>query len=341
MIPRLSILALYLLGANFLAAHMSSSTPPGVQPSEPVVTGSGGFQFVTVPGWGTLPDGKLIGPTHGGVVVDPQSGLIYFSTDAEHSILVYDEQGKFLKSIAPECRGFHAMDIAIEDGKTVIYGAQLKGTLRVCKIDTDGKILLEISAATHPDLPGGWKGVTGVAVAPDGTIFCSMGYGSNIIHKFAADGSYIKSFGGPGTGQQVVTKTSHGLKVDTRFEPARLLVCDRENRRLFHADLDGQWIGEIVTGLRRPCAVSIHGEICAIAELEGRVTLIDKEGQILTHLGDNPDESQWASFKVPPQDVAEGLFSAPHGLSFDTDGNLYVQDWNVEGRLTKLKHLKQ
>lgn len=263
----------------------------------------------------------------------------YVSTDAAHSILVYEADGSFVASIAPECRGFHAMDIATDNRETVIYGAQLKDTLRVCKIDTEGNILLEISERTHPDLPGGWKGVTGVAVAPDGSIFCSMGYGSNLIHKFGEFGDYIRSFGGksePESGK-VVTRTSHGLKVDTRFDPPRLLVCDRENRRLFHTTLEGEWVGEIATGLRRPCAVSLFGNLCAVAELEGRVTLLDRKGKVLTHLGDNPDKKQWANFRVKPEEIKEGLLTAPHGLSFDAAGNLYVQDWNATGRITKLK----
>lgn len=331
-----------LLIPGLLMAHVDPGTKPGEHHQHSTVVGEGDYRFQTMPHWGELPEGKAIGPTHGGVVVDPEDGRVYVSTDAEHSILVYEADGSFVKSIAPQCRGFHAMDIAKEDGQTVIYGAQLQGTLRVCKIDTEGKILLEISAATDPELAGGWNGVTGVAVAPDGSIFCSMGYGSNLIHKFKPDGTHIKSFGGKGKPEagKVLTRTSHGLKVDTRFAPPRLLVCDRENRRLFHADLEGNWIGEIVTDLRRPCAVSIHGDLCAIAELEGRVTILDKEGVILTHLGDNPDKKQWANFRVELKDIGNGLFTAPHGLSFDPNGNLYVQDWNATGRITKLKHLK-
>ena len=35
--------------------------------------------------------------------------------------------------------------------------------------------------------------------------------------------------------------------------------------------------------------------------------------------------------------AAPNIFLAPHGLSFDKDGNLFVQDWNFTGRFTKLK----
>ncbi|MFO8027581.1 MAG: hypothetical protein R6U56_07945 [Opitutales bacterium] len=324
-------------------AHVDPGTKPGAHHhADPVVVGAGDHRYRTVPGWGELPGGKPIGPTHGGAVVDPESGRVFVSTDAEHSILVYEADGTFVASIAPECRGFHAMDVGQDNRETVLYGAQLQDTPRVCKIDTGGNILLEISEKTHPGLPGGWKGVTGVAVAPDGSIFCSMGYGSNLIHKFGKFGDYIMSFGGKGKPEdgKVLTRTSHGLKVDTRFDPPRLLVCDRENRRLFHADLDGEWIGEVVTGLRRPCAVSLFGDLCAVAELEGRVTLLDKKGNVLTHLGDNPDKKQWANFRVEPDAIDAGLFTAPHGLGFDANGNIYVQDWNASGRITKLKRFE-
>lgn len=328
--------------SGLLSAHVDPGTDPGTTHHEhPSFVGEGGYRYQALPHWGQLPDGQPIGPTHGGAVVDPESGRVFVSTDAEFSILVYEPDGRFVRSIAPQCRGFHAMDIGRDNRETVIYGAQLKETLRVVKIDTDGNILLELSERTHPDLPGGWKGVTGVAVAPDGIIYCSMGYGSNLIHKFGKFGDHIMSFGGKGEPEdgKVVTRTSHGLKVDTRFVPPRLLVCDRENRRLFHTTLDGEWIGEIATGLRRPCAVSLFGDLCAVAELEGRVTLLDKKGKVLAHLGDNPDKKQWANFRVKPQAMKLGLFTAPHGLSFDAQGNLYVQDWNATGRITKLKKL--
>jgi len=34
--------------------------------------------------------------------------------------------------------------------------------------------------------------------------------------------------------------------------------------------------------------------------------------------------------------LQDGIFTAPHGLSFDSEGNLYVEDWNVNGRVSKL-----
>ena len=322
-------------------AHPDHATLPGDGPQSAVLTGNGAWIYQAVPQWGTLPDGKIIGPTHGGVVVDDDSGLVYVSTNSDMAVLVYQPDGKFLRSIAPQCQGFHAMAIRKENQKTVIYGAQLNGNKppqRVCKIDTDGKIILEIPNASTGDVPGWWNGLTGVTVAPDGSIFASMGYGSNMIHKFNADGKLLKSFGGRGDDEKKFN-TPHGLAIDSRFGVPRLLVADREKRRLVHLDLEGNWIGVYASNLRRPCSVSLFGDHVAVAELESRVTILDASGTPVAFLGDNPNRRQWAEFSVLPQDLKLGIFTAPHGLSFDKAGNLYVEDWNKTGRVTKLIRL--
>ncbi len=330
-----------ILAAPLALAHPDHGTSPGDGPQVAVHTGNGAWSYEAVPQWGELPDGKIIGPTHGGVVVDEQTGLVYVSTDSELSVIVYQPDGKLVKTIAPECKGFHAMAIRTEDGKSVIYGAQLnsnKPPLRVCKIDTDGKLLLEIPNATTGEVPGGWGGLTGVTVAPDGSVFASMGYGSNVIHKFDASGELLKSFGSKGTDEKQFN-TPHGLAIDSRFGEPRLLVADREKRRLVHVDLEGNWIGVHSSNLRRPCSVSILGENAAVAELESRVTILDKTGTPVAFLGDNSNKEQWAKFPIPPSEMRLGIFTAPHGLSFDKAGNLYVEDWNKTGRVTMLKKL--
>jgi DNA-binding beta-propeller fold protein YncE len=330
-----------LLMAPLAFAHPDHGTAPGDEPKTAVHTGSGAWTYVAVPHWGELPEGKNIGPTHGGVVVDPSTGLIYVSTDSELSVLVYQPDGKFLRTIAPECSGFHALAIRLEKGQTVIYGAQLtwdQRPQRICKLDTNGKLLFQIPNATTGEVPGGWGGLTGVTVAPDGSIFASMGYGSQIIHKFDTDGKLLKSFGSKGPDEQQFD-TPHGLAIDTRFGEPRLLVADREKRRLVHFDLEGKWLGVHASDLRRPCAMVFRGDNLAVAELESRVVILDKAGKPIAFLGDNPDKSQWANFDVAPKDQHLGIFTAPHGLSFDKAGNLYVQDWNKTGRVTKLmKH---
>jgi len=302
-----------------------------------VLTGNGRNTYKTHPNWAQFPDGKPIGSTHGGVAVD-KSGRIYVSTQAERGICVFRPNGKFIKSIALDCIGTHSLTIRNEKGKEYLYGAHVKGE-RIVKLDLKGNIVLEIANTEAQPIPGTLKGVTAVTVGPDGRIYAAVGYGSNLIHIFSPEGKLLKTFGSKGTDEDQ-TKTCHGISIDNRFGEPRLLVSDRENHRLKHYDLEGNQIGIHATNLRRPCAVSFFGDYCAVAELAGRVTILDKTGTPVAFLGDNPIEEQRAGFKTEIRDIPAGVFTAPHGLSYDKSGNLYVQDWNATGRINKLTLVK-
>lgn len=310
------------------------NAPAGRVLTVAVRTGNGTHTYDTVPGWGALPDGKQIGPTHGGVAVD-KAGLVYVSTDAGHGICVFRTDGSFVRSMPLECKGLHSLHI-IEDGGTEYLIGAATGAQKVVKLSLDGKIAMTIPNESTGEIPQGLKGVTAVASGPDGALFVACGYGSNLLHKFDAGGKLLKTVGGRGQEDGKFT-TCHGVTIDPRPQDGPLvLVADRENRRLVHMTLDLDFVGVHAENLRRPCAISIHGTHAAVAELEARVTILDGNGAPVAFLGDNPNKTQWANFKVPAAEQTEGIFSAPHGLSYDPEGNLYVQDWNATGRVTKL-----
>lgn len=352
MISRPLLTTIVALCPLIAPAHPDHGTSAGADAAHAVRTGNGAHVFESVPGWGKLPDGATLGPTHGAVLVGPDK-RVYLSTDGKLSVVVWEEDGTFVKNFGPEYQGFHAMVIREEQGKSFLYGAQNNAygnperkkagepttPFRVCKIDLEGKLALEIPNASTGEVPGGWNGLTAVAVAPDNSIFAACGYGSQMIHKFDATGKLIKSFGGKGK-EDGKFNTCHGLMIDTRFTPARLLVADRENRRLVHLDLDGNFLAVHASGLRRPCSTVPCGNGLAVAELEARVAILDPDGTPVAFLGDNPDKSQWANFGVKPADQHQAIFTAPHGLGFAPNGDLYVQDWNQSGRVTKLRKVR-
>lgn len=302
-------------------------------PDHAVMTGNGEHRYQTVPGWGATPDGSNLGPTHGGVAIS-KSGDVYVSTDGPHAIAVFSADGVFQRSIAPDCIGVHSLTIREENGIEYLYGAHLKAQ-RVVKLTLDGELVMEIKDTPEQPVPGTFKGLTAVTVAPDGRIIAAVGYGSNIIHVFSAEGELLHSFGSKGTELEQF-RAAHGVAIDTRFDEPLLIIADRENRRLKHYDFSGKLMGVHSISLRRPCAITFWGDLCAVAELEGRVTILDKTGTPIAFLGDQPDREQWANFKALPSETPANLFTAPHGLSFDEEGNLYVQDWNQSGRITKL-----
>ncbi len=344
---------LYVLLIGNLIAHEEnlhskpkdpSKTILNIKSHDYVTTGNGKFTYNVSTTWGNLPNNEHLGRTHGGVVVDSKNH-VYISTDNKNGILVFKENGEFVASLGEHLSHIHQLAINKEGDQEFIYGAKLAGenASSLVKLDLAGNIIFSIPNNNTSDIkPEDFKGITGVTVAPDNSIFVSTGYGTKHIYKISQEGQLIKKFGGKINKEKPYLGLSnpHGIAIDSRFEQPRLLVADREKRRLVHYDLDGNYIGIYATNLRRPCAISFFGEYCAVAELESRVTILDKKGVPIAFLGDNPNQKQWANFRVPLEEQKHGIFSAPHGLSFNKAGDLYVQDWNIHGRATKLSLVK-
>lgn len=305
--------------------------------TEPVRMGAGDMTFDTVPGWGLDEDGKsVLGGTHGAVVID-QEGLIY--TSANLGVFVFSPDGQLVRRfIGPEYSNMHDMEIREEADGEFIYAARNKDAEGIKFSAETGDIVLKLPFPEESGLQLKRFSPTAITVAPNGDIYLSDGYASNNIFRFDSGGRYLSHFGKKGNGLKEFN-TAHGMTLDTRYDPPRLLICDRNHQpkgRLLHYDLDGNYIDEVVTGLGMPTSVAVQGEFVSVPDLHGRVVILDGTNTIIAVLGNNPDRKQGRNYNVPQDQWVEGVFSGTHGSYWDRHGNLYVQDWNVAGRLMKL-----
>jgi len=311
--------------------------------SPAALTGNGEWTYQVVPGWGTLPSGTTFGGTHGAIAQD-KAGQIYVSTQSTTGVLVYDRDGRLIRTIANNYPEVHSMVHAEEQGDEFFYATVQKGTPAenwlFAKLRTDGTVALKITAPPEAGFksPNEWR-VTAAVPSPDGSIFIANGYGDSRIFRFDKNGSYKGTFAEKGKLEGQLD-CSHGVTLDLRYDQPLLLVCDRENRRLCHFDLDGKYVRTVTQHLRRPCQVSLSGDYAVVSELEGRVTILDRDNTPIAFLGDNPRKTQWAKYDLNPQDIRAGLFSAAHGCFIDSDQNIFVSDWNQTGRVTKLTRRK-
>ena len=304
-----------------------------------VLTGNGEWTYEVVPGWGSLPAGTNFGGTHGAIAQD-KAGNIYVSTQSATGVLVYNRDGRLIKTIANAYPEVHSMVHAVEQGEEFFYSTVQKGTPTenwlFIKLKTDGTVAMKITAPAEAGFktPNEWR-LTAAIPAPDGSIFIANGYGDSRIFRFDKSGNYKGSFAEKGN-REGQLDCSHGLTLDVRYDQPLLMVCDRENRRLCHFDLDGKYVRTLTQHLRRPCQVSFNGDYAVISELEGRVTIIDRDNTPVAFLGDNPQKAQWAKYELDPHEISAAVFSAAHGCYIDSDSNIFVSDWNQSGRITKL-----
>ena len=309
--------------------------------TQPVRMGCGLMTFDTVPGWGLSPEGKsVIGPTHGAVVID-NAGNIY--TSARIGVFVFSPEGDVIRRfLGDEYSNIHDMEIRRETEGEFIYGARNKNAEGIKFDISDGQIVLKLPFPEKSGLELQNFNPTAITVAPNGDIFLSDGYASNHIFKFDSSGNYVMHFGTKGNDLKQFN-TAHGMTLDTRYEPPRLLICDRNHQprgRLLHYDLDGNFIAEVVTGLGMPTSVAIYGDYVSVPDLHGRLVILDKSNTIIAVLGHNSDPKKRREFNIPEAQWIEGIFSGTHGSYWDRDGNLYVQDWNVSGRIMKLTRVR-
>ena len=325
-----------------LVVALAAGLAPAAEKTAPVKTGAGAMTFETVPGWGLDEKGKsVLGSTHGGVAVG-KDGTVY--TSSSLGVFAFSPDGKVVnRFLGDKYSNIHDLKISQEGDAEFIYGARNNNAEGIKFNAKTGDIVLKLPFPEE----SGLKLVkqfnpTAITVAPNGDIFLSNGYASNHIFKFDKAGKYLKHFGTKGNGLKEFN-TAHGMTLDTRYTPERLLICDRNhapNGRLVHYSLDGEFIGEVITGLGMPTSAIVQGDYVSVPDLKGWVTVLGKDNKIVAELGKNPDPAKGGNFNIPQAQWVEGVFSGTHGSAWDKDGNLYVQDWNVSGRIIKLARVK-
>ena len=199
--------------------------------------------------------------------------------------------------------------------------------------DRTDHMVYKFTMEGEPLLALGTKGVMGdnsstdafnrpsdVAVAPNGDIFVSDGYGNSRIVHFSRDGRFIKIIGGTqgtGTGE---FDLPHGVVFDSR---GRLIVLDRQNTtktpRIQVFAQDGRFIEQWTDlGLMQPSGLAIsEDDTVYVGETDGEKVTMVKDGIVIGVIG--------------------GLESRAHNINLDRGtGALYVADSNSPGQIKEI-----
>ncbi len=296
------------------------------------------LEYKAVPNWYRLPEGRSqMGNMHGDVAVSAK-GEVYVSVmDPKAALQVYAPDGKFLRLVENAPPDLHGFVIHKEAGGEFIYGPRL-GAGNILKLTLEGKEVLNIPSSAIPDefKSKGKDGkltvrLTGMDIAPNGDLYVTDGYSSDYIHRFDKTGKYLNSFGGKK--EPYGFKTFHKIAIDTRFDPPRIIGCDRANGRVVHLSLDGAFLGVIATDLLLPAAVAIHGDYAVIGEIKGQITVLDKAGKVAATFGTNTVAEEAGTNKTEPDKWRPGIVTAPHGVACNAHGDVFVSEYNIYGRV--------
>ena len=268
-------------------------------------------------------------------------------------MLVFDEDGKFIKSWGGEFRGgAHGLHLQKEGGEEFLYltdtgKGRRKGIhldyMNVVKMTMDGEEVFRIGYPKQSPYyemdregrPATKYSPTNIAIAANGDIYVSDGYGGYRISQYDKMGEFIGTFGEHGKEPGQLWRP-HGLIVDRRRGGEELLVADRTNNRLQYFSMDGKYL-RIKKGVDRPCHFDERDGVLLIPDLAARVTLMDCDNRVIAHLGADPTGDYEERRKKSREQFIPGKFICPHGACFDHHGNIFVAEWVEIGRATKLR----
>jgi hypothetical protein len=232
---------------------------------------------------------------------------------------------------------------------------------RVVKMRLDGQILSELPIPPQdPTIPAGPMGPycpCGCVVDEErfggtGDIWVADGYGSGLVHRFDKDGNHRSTLTGEeGSGRLLCP---HAIFIDRRRgKVPELYIADRINVRVLVYDLEGGYLrtfGEAF--LNSPSDFAKWGDLLVVAEIYERLAVLDSDDRLVGYIGADPNpgaaQQGWPTRPGWPNDLANDgrteiphlpqhdRFNSPHAVATDADGNLYVSEWLLGGRYTKL-----
>ena len=291
--------------------------------------GSGDFIYELDRFWGK-PPGNVSLSVVAGLGIDEKDN-IYILSRGTPPVLVVDKSGDCVDTWGDDI--FLRPHALLVDNEHHLWGVDDHGHA-VYKLTKDHKLLLTLGTRGVPSDTGCINGKyttiqrpagpfnrpTGVAIANNGNIYVTDGYGNCRIHVFSPAGQLLFSWGeiGNGPGQ---FQLPHGITIDKNDI---VYVCDRQNNRVQLFDLVGNYVDEW-TDFERPAAIYLANDgyfyvaeckrSSAYCDAPSRVTILNRSGQIMARL--EQDANDWF------YDESIGHHTA-HSIVVDSQGNIYV-----------------
>ncbi len=238
-------------------------------------------------------------------VATNSQGEIYLFHRGPRPLLCVDAAGKLLRAWGDDEIGTpHGLRVDRQDN---VWITDI-GRHRVLKFDPTGKLLLALGTGKAGTGNDEFDRPTDIAFAPNGDVFISDGYGNSRVMKFTSAGKLIKSWGTKGT-KPSEFNTPHAIVMDSK---GRLLLGDRENKRIQLFDADGKFLEEWPGFAPYGIAINGDGQVFVADGLANQILRLDTAGKV---------QQRWGQ-----KGKALGEFDLPHMMAFDQAGNLFIAE---------------
>jgi peptidylglycine monooxygenase len=236
-----------------------------------------------------------------GLVCLMASRLYVLRRGANPPVLIFDAAGHFITGFGAGLI-FDAHGIAVDTDNRVFVVD--RDAHQVLCFSPAGELLFRLGRRHHPAWNAPFNHPTDVAVASDGDVLVSDGYGNGNVHIFSPDGTHRLIFGTVGRGRGEFM-TPHALIIDRQD---RVLVADRENNRIQIFDRRGAWLGEYI-GLCRPMDLFERADgTVLVTDIVPSVNAFSSDGTRI--------------------DRGRPSLNGAHGITGDEAGNLYLAEIN-------------
>lgn len=333
----------------------------------------GGPHFTWVLDWPRTAthDGHVEAWAHHGIAVLPNGDVVTMSASGS-DLQQMTSDGRLVSSVATPVVAGHSLTVVNEDGQTLLWvadngiaappGADGRyKSLRApsgqrgaaVKLNLRGEEVFRLAVPPTAEYVEGNYAPTAIVVderhlAGSGDIWVADGYGQQLVHRYSETGEYLGSLGGErGLGR---FDQPHALFIDRRRDEPELYVADRGNARIQVFDLEGRFRRGVGVGdLLSPGGFALSGTTLLVAELDARIAMFDADDVFLGSLGQTdpagrdrpgwPNQTDDQGLPKRPE-LRHGAFNSPHGLATDAQGNIYVSEWLIGGRLVKLEQAR-
>ena len=256
--------------------------------------------------WGDLTDGPKLGIVSQ-VAVDSE-GSLFILQRTFPPLVVIDREGRFVRSFGDGLvRDGHGIYIDRDDRVFVVD----RDAHQVLIFAVDGTLLGKLGERHTPRFGAPFNHPTGCAVAEDGEIYVSDGYGNTRVHRFSPEGKLLQSWGERGSGPGAFS-TPHAIWVD---RADRVVVVDRENDRVQLFDREGRFLS---------AWDDIHHPMDVYEDATGRMFVTDQVPRLNMFAPDGRLEG-----------CCRPAINNAHGVSGDTAGNIYLAEM-IPSRITRL-----